>query len=244
MVTDNTSWSLESFLDSLVLELDKARETLAVKAINKPLTYTVKDLSLDLQIFPSFNGEDVKFLTAQPGQIGSSKISVQLASITDQQVRATSKKISTKEDLSIDAADIDEDTKKALRKVGVTSMNDLKEIEYKNVDLQKVSPQKKLSYTDLINRIEKSKRDKANRPKILSIATTNQENILIIKGENLAINKNLEPVVIINDRLTEVTKFNEKELHIKVNNGTIEKGNNSIIVTLDPYSIFKLNLKR
>ena len=244
MATDNTSWSLESFLDSLVVELDKARETLAVKAINRPLTYTVKDLSLDLQIFPSFNGEDVKFLTAQPGQVGSSKISVQMASITDQQVRATSKKLSTKEDLSIDAADIDDDTKKALRKVGVTSMNDLKEIEYKNVDLEKVSPKKKLSYTDLINRIEKSKRDKSNRPKVLSIAASDQNNVLVIKGENLAMNKNLEPVVIINDRLSTVKKFNENELHISLNKGTIEKGNNTIIVTLDPYSIFKLNLKR
>ena len=89
MSVNNTSWSLESFLDSLVVELDKARETLAVKAINRPLTYTVKDMSLDLQIFPSFDGEDVKFLTAQPGQLGASKISVQVASSTDQQVRAT-----------------------------------------------------------------------------------------------------------------------------------------------------------
>ena len=143
MPVNNTSWSLESFLDSLVVELDKARETLAVKAINRPLTYTVKDMSLDLQIFPSFDGEDVKFLTAQPGQVGASKISVQLASITDQQVRATSKKISTKEDLSIDATDIDDDTKKALRKVGVTSMDDLKKIENRNVDLEKVAPTKK-----------------------------------------------------------------------------------------------------
>ena len=43
---DNRSWKLESFVDSLVVELDKTRETLAVKSINKPLTYSVKDVSL------------------------------------------------------------------------------------------------------------------------------------------------------------------------------------------------------
>jgi hypothetical protein len=244
MAASNTSWRLESFLDSLVVELDKARETLAVKAINRPLTYTVKDMSLDLQIFPSFDGDDVKFLTAQPGQVGASKISVQLASITDQQVRATSKKLSTKEDLSIDASDIDDDTKKALRKVGVTSMDDLKKIEDKNVDLEKVSPTKKLSYTDLINRIEKSRRDKTNRPKILSAATTDNNKLLVISGENLAMNAKFEPVVVINDKLAELKKYNENELHIALNNDIIKSGNNIIVVTLDPYSIFKLNLKR
>ena len=244
MAANNTSWSLESFLDSLVVELDKARETLALKAINRPLTYTVKDMSLDLQIFPSFNGEDVKFLTAQPGQTGASKISVQLASITDQQVRATSKKISTKDDLSIEAADIDDDTKKALRKIGVTSMDDLKKIENKNVDLEKVAPTKKLSYTDLINKIEKSKRDKSNRPKILSAAASKNDDVLIIKGVNLSMNSNFEPVVIVNDTLSTVTSFNEKELHIALDKGIIKAGNNKLVVTLDPYSIIKLNLKR
>jgi hypothetical protein len=244
MAANNTSWSLELFLNSLVVELDKARETLSVKAINKPLTYTVKDMSLDLQIFPSFDGDDVKFLTAQPGQVGASKISVQLASITDQQVRATSKKISTKEDLSIDATDIDNDTKKALRKVGVTSMDDLKMIENKNVDLEKVAPTKKLSYTDLINKIEKAKRDRASRPKIMSAAASNNDNVLTIRGENLAINLNFEPVVIVNDCLSIVKRFSEKELQIVVDPGVMKAGNNKVVVTLDPYSIFKLNVKR
>ena len=63
----NTAWQLEDFVDSLVVELDKTRETLAVKAINKPLSYTVKDLALDLNIFPSYDGDQVPFVTAQPG---------------------------------------------------------------------------------------------------------------------------------------------------------------------------------
>ena len=244
MTNQNTSWNLESFLDSLVIELDKARETLAVKAINRPLTYTVKDLSLDLQIFPTYNGEDVKFLTAQPGEVGSSKITVQLSSITDQQVRATSKKPSTKEDISIDTVDIDNDTRKALRSVGVSSMNDLKQIEQKNIDLDNVSPKKKLSYTDLINRIEKAKRNKSSRPKILSVTASDDDQRLLIRGENLAMDKNFEPVVVINNRLSPVKRYSASELEIGMDKGMIRSGDNPIVVTLDPYSIFKLNLKR
>ena len=60
-MAENAAWQLEDFVDSLVVELDKTRETLAVKAINRPLSYTVKDLELDLNIFPTFDGDRVSF---------------------------------------------------------------------------------------------------------------------------------------------------------------------------------------
>jgi hypothetical protein len=116
MASENISWNLESFVDALVVELDKTRETLAVKAINKPLSYTVKDMSLDLQIFPTYDGEEVQFTTAKPGQQGASKVSLQLASITDDQVRSTSKKPASKDDVKLDQIPIDDATKKSLRK--------------------------------------------------------------------------------------------------------------------------------
>src|SRR5215813_1897267 len=116
MATENTQWQLEDFVDSLVVDLDKTRETLAVKAINKPLSYTVKELALDLNIFPSYDGERVKFITAQPGQQGASKVTIQLGSITDQQVRATSKIPAGKADTKIYDFPDDKTTKKRLRK--------------------------------------------------------------------------------------------------------------------------------
>src|SRR5215468_7007939 len=134
MATENTAWALEDFVDSLVVELDKTRETLAVKAINKPLSYTVKEVALDLNIFPSYDGDEIKFITAQPGQQGASKVTIQLGSITDQQVRATSKIPTGKGDTKIDEIPVDKTTKKKLRKLGITSVGDLKQVEKKNAD--------------------------------------------------------------------------------------------------------------
>ena len=125
MVSVNKEWNLESFIDSLVIELDKAREILAVKAINRPLTYTVKDVGMDLNLFPTFNGRDVRFVTAQPGETGASKLSIQLGSITDQQIRQTSKEPLTRDNISIEAIDIDPEVKRELRTMGVSSVRDL-----------------------------------------------------------------------------------------------------------------------
>src|SRR4029078_8431079 len=130
---ENKAWNLEDFVDSLVVELDKTRETLSIKAINKPLTYTVKDMAMDLNIFPTFDGDQVKFITAQPGQQGASKVTIQLGSITDQQVRATTRAPETKNDIKIEEINVDKATKKKLRKLGVSSIDDLKQIEKKNV---------------------------------------------------------------------------------------------------------------
>src|SRR5438105_15899402 len=136
---DNAAWQLEDFVDSLVIELDKTRETLAVKAINKPLSYTVREMALDLYVFPSYDGDQITFVNAQPGQQGASKVTIQLGTITDTQVRATTKPPPGRNDIKIEEITVDPKTRKELRKLGVRSVDDLQQIQQKNVDLQQVS---------------------------------------------------------------------------------------------------------
>ena len=200
----NKDWSLESFIDSLVVELDKAREILAVKAINRPLTYTVKDVGLDLNLFPTYDGDEVRFVTAQPGQTGASKLSIQLGSITDQQIRQTSKEPITKDNISIEAIDIDPETKKSLRKMGVSSVRDLEQIEKKNVDIEKVSS-KKMNYKNLADVINKSKRG-SMPPAVskVSLSLSADTRVLTIEGKNLHIDNNFPPVAVVNDKLAKI----------------------------------------
>jgi len=243
MPSSNRAWNLESFLDSLIVELDKARETLAVKAINKPLTYAVKDMKLEMQLFPSFDGKKVKFITAQPGQTGASKIAFQLGSITDQQIRKTTKGPSTKDDLSIEVVEgVDEETIDSLRKMGVTSIQDFEQIEHKNIDLGKVT-KKKVNYKKLSNLLQKAKRS-SYPPSIrragFSLAKDNS--VLEIEGENLAVDQTFKPVAVFNGALAEIDFSDKKGMTIKIGNDQIKKNDNELIVTLDPFTIFKLKL--
>lgn len=244
MKVENKSWNLESFVDALVVELDKTRETLAVKSINKPVSYTVKDMSLDLQIFPVYNGDEVQFTTAQPGEQGSSKVNIQLASITDQQVRSTTRRMASKDDIKIDnMSDLDDDTKKNLRKIGVTSVKDLEEIEKKNVDVEKVAPGK-INYTNLANVIQKTKRDTVP-PKVkkVSLSMSGDKPMLILEGEHLSVESKFEPVAVINNRLAQVVKHGADEVHIVLEKEHLSQKNNQLVVTFDPYSVCRMNLK-
>lgn len=243
-MAENTSWQLEDFVDSLVVELDKTRETLAVKAINKPLTYTVKEVALDLNIFPSYDGDQVKFITAQPGQEGASKVSIQLSSITDQQVRATTKVPGAKNDINIDEINVDRATKKRLRKLGVNSVGDLKQIEQKNVDLQKVSDNE-IDYRQLANQIQKSKRDQ-QPPRVGAVSLSMDENrrpYLLIEGENLAVDPGFQPVAVVNQTLAEVMSSSDKQVKVQITGEHDFSGLNEVILTFDPFAIVKVNVK-
>jgi hypothetical protein len=241
-VVANKEWSLESFIDSLVLELDKAREILAVKAINRPLTYTVKDVGLDLNLFPTYDGDEVKFVTAQPGQTGASKLSIQLGSITDQQIRLTSKEPITKDNISIEAIDIDPETKRSLRKIGVSSVSDLEKIEKKNVDLEKVGT-KKVNYKNLAESINKSKR--GNLPPIVgkvSLSLGHGNPVLVLDGSNLHVDNNFPPVAVVNSKLANILSSDTNQLRIELDANTMRRGKNELVMTLDPYAIFKLEI--
>jgi hypothetical protein len=236
MANENTAWQLEDFVDSLVVELDKTRETLAVKAINKPLSYTVKEVALDLNIFPSYDGDNVRFVTAQPGQQGASKVTIQLGSITDQQVRATSKVPTTKGDINLDQTGIDKPTKKKLRKLGVNSANDLKQIEQKDVDLKSVSDNS-IDYSALANQIRKTRRDQ-NPPR----AEDGQPQ-LSIRGENLAVDPKFRPVALVNQALAEVTSCSDKEIMLSVTSEHAFAHENELILTCDPFAVVKVNVR-
>lgn len=245
MASSNTSWSLESFIDSLVVELDKTRETLAVKSLNKPLTYTVKDMALDLQIFPSYDGDQVKFVTAKPGEEGASRISIKLDSITDQVVRATTKSPQQKDDVSIENIEVDEDTKKSLRKIGVTSAKDLEELEKRDVDIGKVS-KKKIDFGKLNNLIRKKKRDEVppviHRVTMSRSASTDKP-VLALEGRNLAINKMFRPIVTVGNAPARILSFDEHRIEVELPDNPITGGPLPVIVVPDEYSYFKLNLR-
>lgn len=244
MEAQNIPWNLESFVDALVVELDKTRETLAVKAINKSLSYTVKDMEIDLQIFPTFDGDQVKFITAKPGEQGASKINIKLDSITDQIIRATTKKLPSKTDTTIEKTDLDNETKKELRKIGVTSISDLEEIEKKNIDVEKISSDRKINYTNLANMIKKAKRNNSP-PKVNNVVLSLEEGkpIVVIKGNNLAVQNNFLPVAVFNKQIARVLAFDHDQLKIEIADRELLRHDNELVVVLDPYSVFRMNLK-
>ncbi|OKH45565.1 hypothetical protein NIES2101_26295 [Calothrix sp. HK-06] len=244
--SNNRTWNLETFLDSLIYELDKAQDTLSVKGMNRKLTYTVKDVSLDLQIFPEFDGETVRFVTAQPGETGASKVTFLLGSIRDHQIQEVARKPLTRKDISLEEINLPEPEKKELKKLGIRSAEDLRRtIEDQNVDIEKVTD-KKVDYKGLANLINQSRRQQlAPTVSKASFSKSQGKTILTLEGENLAIAQSSEefPAAAINSQAVEIISANAKELKIQVDDNNLEAQQNQLQIALDPYAIVTMNLQ-
>ncbi|MCU0567014.1 MAG: hypothetical protein MUF49_10500 [Oculatellaceae cyanobacterium Prado106] len=243
----NTAWNLESFLDSLIFELDKAQDTLSVKGLNRKLTYTVKDISLDLQIFPEFDGDTVKFTTAKPGEAGASKVSFQLGSIRDSQIREVTRRPMSRDEISIEEVNIPEPQRKELKRLGIQSTEDLRRtLEEKNVDLEKVTDKVKVDYKGLANLLNQTHR-KQIPPNIakVSVAKSEGDTILTLEGDNLAIATSLDqyPIAVLNNEAVEVLDANKNQLRLRIPSHHLQHSSSQLQIALDPYAIVRMKLQ-
>lgn len=248
-MSGNESWQLESFVDALVVELDKTRETLGVKAINQPLSYTVKDMSMDLQIFPTFVDDTVSFTTAQPGETGASTLNLQLTAITDRQVRESTKRPPTSGDIRLEEIDIEPEVKKELRKVGVRSVADLQRMEERDVKLDSVT-NKKIDYAELADSIRSARRStrppKVNSAQLSRGASSDRAHdsvLLTMHGEELAVQPRFRPVATINGEPVELVSFGRDEVRLACARSLLDAGSNEVVMVLDPYSVVRLNVE-
>lgn len=185
----NHSWNLKSFMDSLIVELDRAQDVLAVKGLTRPVTYTVRDVDVDLRCFPVFDGRQVRFLTARPGEDGSSALRFSLGSISAGTIRDSAPPPTTAGDVTIEEIDdLDADAKDALASVGVRSERDLERIAGRGVDLRSVTENKAPDYSDLAAIITKAQR-RRTPPRVHSAQLSVQDHKLVlhVDGDNLAL---------------------------------------------------------
>lgn len=258
----NKAWNLQSFLDSLIFELDKARDTLAIKGMNKPMTYAVKDLSLDLQLFPEFDGNEVRFMNAKPGDTGASKISISLGSITDRQIRETTRVSVDADDLSLDEVEeLEPEVKDSLKKIGVSSISDIENLEARNIDLDKLTPVGGAggSISELAAKL-KSLRNKKQTQKQLSLSQSQRAAtpplvkgmrmvregdfmLLTLEGSHLGGKEGFQPFATLNDVAVEVVSVAPEAVRIRILGSHFQSGENHLRLALDPFAILQLKLQ-
>lgn len=240
-MNDNSPWRLEDFVDSLVVELDKTRETLAVRAINRKLTYSVKEVSLDVNAFPTYADGSVRFVTARPGEEGSSRLSIQLNSITDQQVRASSKV--PEEAPGSNRLEVDEPTKTKLRRIGVSSLEDLKELQSRKVDLG-AATDSDIDYSEIARKIQQSRRSK-QAPVVDGVSLSQSEGgpVLMLEGRNLSLDPSFAPVALVNGNLVEVLSRGPAHVSLLLDKSQPLSSENEIVVTFDQFAVMKVNVR-
>lgn len=242
----NQAWNLKSFMDSLIVELDRAQDVLSVKGLTRPVTYTVKDVDVDLRCFPQFDGRRVRFRTAQPGQDGASGLRFSLGSISAGAIRDSAPPLPEADDIRIDALDdLGSDAKEALEAVGVRNGRDLQRVAAKGVDLRSATGNRAPDYSDLAALITKAHRRRL-APRVANAQLSVDDNTLVLhlSGENLAITRaEGYPYALLDGRPAPVRTAGPRRLTVDASGFRPGPHRSRFVAALDPYAVITMELR-
>lgn len=251
---ENIAWNLESFLNSMIYELDRANQTLAIKQDNVKLTYTVQDLSVTLQVFPQYDGDRVHFLTAQPGEEGASTMTFQLGSIRDNQIREIARRPPSHDDMALDDLEMPEEERKTLKRLGINTTEDLRRtVEEKRVDIDQVTD-RKVSYRNLAEIINRTRRQGIRAPRVRSVSLSVPpsgmgETLLSLHGENLRMepthnngDSDVFPFALLDGRQLAVVSASAEAVHLAMPKEQAEQLSGALTLALDPYAVLTMQL--
>ncbi|QSX77005.1 hypothetical protein [Agrilutibacter solisilvae] len=123
------------FIQALTEQLDKAQASMAIKArVGKlPLTFAVKDVSLDLRAFVQMVDDEVFLRPAGPGETEASSVKLSLTTITKPMIeenavdyKAEDPKFSLREAMG---GSMSEDEQRRLARIGVRTITQLNELK-------------------------------------------------------------------------------------------------------------------
>ncbi|WP_295386056.1 hypothetical protein [uncultured Thiodictyon sp.] len=123
------------FIQALTEQLDKAQAAMAVKArvAKLPLTFAVKDVSLDLRAFVSMVDDEIYIRPARPGDGEASSIRLALTTITKPMIEENAVDFAP-EDPRFNLRDalgdsMSEDDQRRLERIGVRTVTQLNELK-------------------------------------------------------------------------------------------------------------------
>jgi hypothetical protein len=243
----NRPWNLKSFMDSLIVELDRAQDALSVKGLTRPVTYTVTDVEVDLRCFPEFDGRTVSFRTAQPGQDGSSGLRFSLGSISAGTIRDSAPSPTQTGDVRIDTLDeLDPDAKEALEAVGVRNERDLQRVAARGVDLRSATGGRAPDYSDLAALITKAhRRSLAPRVRGAQLSVEDDTPVLHLDGDNLSVAPTAGfPYALLDGRPAPVRDAQPERLTLDASGFRPRPGGTRLTVALDPFAMITMELRR
>jgi hypothetical protein len=125
---------LEQFIQALTSQLDRAQSTMALKArTGLPLTFAVKDISIDLRTHIDMAGSTVRIRAAGPGDADASVIHLALTTITRPMMEENTVQFEADKDepaiKDVLGSTITDDEQKRLEWAGVHSLTQLRDLE-------------------------------------------------------------------------------------------------------------------
>ena len=128
-MTTGTSFRVEDFLEAITAQLDRTQDALRLKAVNRPLTYAIRDFSLDLRVFVELDEDGfVRFRSSGATDSGASTVSIGFTTITRPMIEENTIGLSEVQSPSLEDLGLEPDERRSLERLGVRNADQLKRL--------------------------------------------------------------------------------------------------------------------
>jgi len=165
-VVGDGSFLVEEFIDSITSQLDRVQDSLRIKAVNRPLTYALKDMSLELKVFVELDAQGkVRFRTGGPNEAGASVVHLGFTTITKPMIEENTVSLAASRSPTLEEAGLAPEEQLRLERVGVRNMAQLERLQ-SSTGVQTVA-----RYADMpVDRLKRAL--VLNRPKVTAVHPT------------------------------------------------------------------------
>jgi hypothetical protein len=120
---------VEDFLEAIASQLDRAQDGLAFKAVNRPLTYAIKDFNLQLQAFVEVDVEgNVRIRSSGPNESGASTMTIAFTTITRPMIQENTISLAAAKGPTLKEAGFSPAEEKRLERLGVRNTAQLRRL--------------------------------------------------------------------------------------------------------------------
>lgn len=126
----NSNYPLEDFLEAITSQLDKTQDALRLKAVNRPLTFALKDFELDLKVFVEMDPEgQIRFRPGGPNESGASTVTIGFTTITRPMIEENTVSMEMTRSPSLEEVGLAPQERKRLERLGVRNAAQLRQLE-------------------------------------------------------------------------------------------------------------------
>jgi hypothetical protein len=118
---------VEDFLEAVAAQLDRTQDALRLKAVNRPLTFAVKDFAIDLNVFVELDQEgEVRFRPASAGEQGASSVKIGFTTITRPMIEENTVGLEMTQSAPLEDYGLDTADRRRLERLGVRTAGQLR----------------------------------------------------------------------------------------------------------------------
>ena len=121
-----TGFLVDDFINAFTAPLDRVQDALRLKAVNRPLTYALRELHLELKVFVDLDAQgQVRLRPAGANEQGASAMTLDFTTVTKPMMEENTISMSAARSTPLDALGLEADERQRLERMGVTTLAQL-----------------------------------------------------------------------------------------------------------------------